>query len=80
MPDVLLAVSDIKAGYANKQVLFGVDFAVHRNEAVALLGANGSGKSTCLNAVSGFVRPWSGSIRLNGQELAGRLPHQMFRH
>jgi branched-chain amino acid transport system ATP-binding protein len=80
MPDGLLSVSGVQAGYARKQVLFGVDFAINSGEAVALLGANGSGKSTCLNAVSGFVRPWSGSIRFNGQELAGRLPHQMFRH
>jgi branched-chain amino acid transport system ATP-binding protein len=79
MPDALLTVSGIAAGYPNKQVLFGVDFAVHQGEVVALLGANGSGKSTCLNAVSGFVRPWSGSIRLDRQELAGWLPHQMFR-
>jgi branched-chain amino acid transport system ATP-binding protein len=79
MPDALLTVSGIAAGYPNKQVLFGVDFAIHQGEAVALLGANGSGKSTCLNAVSGFVRPWSGSIRLDRQELAGWLPHQMFR-
>jgi len=79
MPEPLLTVSGVAAGYANKQVLFGVDFVVHRGEIVALLGANGSGKSTCLNAVSGFVRPWSGSIRLDRQELAGRLPHQTFR-
>jgi branched-chain amino acid transport system ATP-binding protein len=80
MHDVLLAVSGIKTGYANKQVLFGVDFTVSVGEVVALLGANGSGKSTCLNSVSGFVRPWSGSIVLDGRELAGRMPHQMFRH
>ncbi|HSU05022.1 MAG TPA: ABC transporter ATP-binding protein [Acetobacteraceae bacterium] len=80
MPDALLSVSGITAGYSNKQILFGVDFAVHAGEVVALLGANGSGKSTCLNAVSGFVRPWAGSILLDGRELSGRLPHQMFRH
>ncbi len=46
-------------------ILFGVDFTINEGDAVALLGANGSGKSPCLNAVSGFVRPWSGSVRLN---------------
>ncbi len=80
MPDALLSVSGVTAGYTRKQILFGIDFAIHGGEVVALLGANGSGKSTCLNAVSGFVRPWSGSIRFDGQEFAGRLPHQMFRH
>ncbi len=80
MPDALLSVSGVTAGYTRKQILFGVDFTIGGGEVVALLGANGSGKSTCLNAVSGFVRPWSGSIRFAGKELAGRLPHQMFRH
>ena len=48
-------------------------------EVVALLGANGSGKSTVLNTVSGFVRPMAGSIKLDGEELAGKRPHQTFR-
>lgn len=80
MADALLSVGGLKVGYANRQVLLGVDFSVRQGEVVALLGANGSGKSTCLNAVSGFVRPWAGSIRLNEQEIVGGLPHQMFRH
>jgi branched-chain amino acid transport system ATP-binding protein len=79
MADALLAVSGLEAGYRQQQVLFGVDFAVRQSEVVALLGANGSGKSTVLDAVSGFVRPSAGSIRLEGAEMAGRLPHQTFR-
>jgi branched-chain amino acid transport system ATP-binding protein len=77
---MLLAAAGLEAGYPNKQILFGVDFAIETGEVVALLGANGSGKSTALNAVSGFVRPWSGSIRLEGRELAGLPPHRIFRH
>jgi branched-chain amino acid transport system ATP-binding protein len=80
MPEMLLAAAGLEAGYPNKQILFGVDFAIEAGEVVALLGANGSGKSTALNAVSGFVRPWSGSIRLEGRELAGLPPHRIFRH
>jgi len=80
MPEMLLAAAGLEAGYPNKQILFGVDFAIETGEVVALLGANGSGKSTALNAVSGFVRPWSGSIRLEGRELAGLPPHRIFRH
>jgi branched-chain amino acid transport system ATP-binding protein len=79
MPEILLAATGVEAGYAKKQILFGVDFAVASGEVVALLGANGSGKSTALNAVSGFVRPWVGSIRLGGVELAGMPAHQIFR-
>jgi branched-chain amino acid transport system ATP-binding protein len=79
MPEILLAATGVEAGYANKQILFGVDFTVASGEVVALLGANGSGKSTALNTVSGFVRPWVGSIRLGGVELAGMPAHQIFR-
>ena len=79
MPEPLLAAAGIEAGYNKKQILFGVDFAIAEGEAVALLGANGSGKSTALNTVSGFVRPWAGSIRFGGAEIAGLPPHQVFR-
>ncbi|HUN46395.1 MAG TPA: ABC transporter ATP-binding protein [Stellaceae bacterium] len=79
MPDTLLAAAGVEAGYPNKQILFGVDFTIEVGEVVALLGANGSGKSTALNAVSGFVRPWGGSIRLEARELAGLPPHRIFR-
>lgn len=79
MPEPLLVVRGVEAGYPKKQILFGIDFAVSPGEVVALLGANGSGKSTALNTLSGFVRPWTGSIRLAGEELAGRPPHYIFR-
>ena len=79
MPEALLQVAGVEAGYPGKKVLRGIDFAVREGEAVALLGANGSGKSTCLNVLSGFVRPSSGSIRLDARELAGCRPHETFR-
>jgi branched-chain amino acid transport system ATP-binding protein len=75
----MLVASGIEAGYPNKQILFGLDLRVAEGEVVALLGANGSGKSTALNAVSGFVRPWAGSIRFRGLEIAGLPPHEIFR-
>ncbi len=79
MPETLLTVRGIEAGYGSRQILFGVDLDVAEGEVVALLGANGSGKSTLLNAISGFVRPRRGSIRLDGVELAGQPPHRTFR-
>jgi ABC-type branched-subunit amino acid transport system ATPase component len=48
MPEPLLIVRGLEAGYRNRQILFGVDLDVGAGEAVALLGANGSGKSTLL--------------------------------
>jgi branched-chain amino acid transport system ATP-binding protein len=75
----IIDIRDVEAGYPNKQILFGVSFAVSKGEVVALLGTNGSGKSTVLNTLSGFVRPWAGSIRFDGEELAGKAPHEIYR-
>jgi len=79
MTEPLLAARGIEAGYGRRQILFGVDFDIAAGEVVALLGANGSGKSTALNTVSGFVRPWAGSLRFAGSEIAGAPPHRVFR-
>ena len=75
----IIEIRDLDAGYPNKQILFGLSLVVGKGEAVALLGANGSGKSTVLNTLSGFVRPWAGSIRFDGEELAGKAPHEIYR-
>ena len=77
--DALLVARGIEDGYRRRQIMFGVSFDIAPGEVVALLGANGSGKSTALNTVSGFVRPWAGSIRFDGAEIAGSPPHLVFR-
>jgi branched-chain amino acid transport system ATP-binding protein len=79
MADELLIAEKIEAGYPGKQILFGVDFTVRKGEVVVLLGANGSGKSTALNTVSGFVRPFGGRMMFNGQNIAGLPSHEIFR-
>lgn len=80
MPEPLLSVRGVRAGYRNNPILFGVDFDIQPGELVVLLGANGSGKSTTLKAVSGFVSPSSGSIVVDGAALTGRPAHIIFRH
>jgi len=75
----MLAVEALVAGYGAVRVLRGVDFTVARGEVVALLGANGSGKSTALNTISGFIQPAAGRIYLDGRDIAGRPPHWTFR-
>jgi len=69
-----LRVEALEAGYGKAQFLFGVDLEVVENELVALLGANGAGKTTLLRAISGLVRPWSGRVLLEGQDLGGLSP------
>jgi len=65
MPDPLLAVSGLRAGYGAIEILRGVDLTVGQGEIVAVLGSNGAGKSTLNRAISGVLRPWNGSIRFD---------------
>ncbi len=80
MPEPLMTVRDLHVAYGKKPILRGASFDVQAGECLTLLGANGSGKSTSLNAICGFVRPSSGSILLGGHDLAGLAPHQIFQH
>ena len=70
MSEPLLAIEAIEAKYGDFQAVFGVDLEVHAGEAVAIIGANGAGKSTLLRAIVGQVSVPSGTIRLNGEDLA----------
>ncbi len=76
-----LVLENVCAGYGAVTVLHDVSLTVREGELVALLGMNGNGKSTLLNAILGFVRPSAGSIRLDWDgesvELAGREPHRV---
>jgi branched-chain amino acid transport system ATP-binding protein len=66
-----LVVENLTAGYAKAQVLFGLSLEVGPGELVALLGANGAGKTTALRTISGLIRPWGGQIALDQQPLLG---------
>lgn len=79
MPDPLLAVRAVSAGYGQQQILFDLDLDLVSGETTVLLGANGSGKSTLLNVLAGFVRPWSGSVRLGGADITGLPVHRTVR-
>jgi ABC-2 type transport system ATP-binding protein len=61
-----LHAKGVAAGYADRTILRGLDLAVHPGEIYALLGANGAGKSTALNLFLGFLRPQSGTVRVQG--------------
>ena len=74
----LLVLDQLKAGYGKREILRGLSLCVGHSEVVALLGANGSGKSTVLNAISGFVRCSAGSIRFRGRELRNLPTHKTF--
>jgi branched-chain amino acid transport system ATP-binding protein len=63
--------------YGKAQVLFGVSLAVPAGKVVAVIGANGAGKSTTLNLVTGRVRPSAGTVRLQGESVANASTEQI---
>jgi branched-chain amino acid transport system ATP-binding protein len=65
----LLSVSALDAFYGDFQALFGIDFELEQGEAVAVIGANGAGKSTFLKSLAGLVRNRPDAIRLAGQKI-----------
>ena len=75
----LLEARGLRAGYGDLPVLAGIDLIVRRGELVAMLGANGAGKSTTLRALSGLLRPVEGAIRLDGREISGLPAHHIAR-
>src|SRR5687768_14322321 len=75
----MLEVRRLGVSYGVTEVLREVSFTVERGTITALLGGNGSGKSTLLNAISGLIAPRSGSILLEGDEVAGLSPEAMVR-
>ncbi|WP_420594221.1 ABC transporter ATP-binding protein [Deinococcus sp.] len=70
----LLALNDLHVSYGAVQALRGVSLHLHAGEVVALLGANGAGKSTTLRAISGLIKAASGQIVLEGAPLTGLNP------
>jgi branched-chain amino acid transport system ATP-binding protein len=80
MNEPILQIRSLEVGYGKHQILRGVDLEVFRREVVAVLGANGVGKTTLLNAISGFLKPTAGQIIFQGQPITGAPPHQAFRH
>jgi branched-chain amino acid transport system ATP-binding protein len=75
----MLTLDSITAGYGDATVLRNVNFTVGDGEVVALLGPNGAGKTTLLRTATGFVKPRSGRIDVNGADLTGNAPHRYTR-
>jgi branched-chain amino acid transport system ATP-binding protein len=74
MPEPLLAVDELHAGYGVTEILRGVSLAVQPGEIVAVLGSNGTGKSTLNRTISGVLLSWQGSIRFAGVPIERKKP------
>jgi branched-chain amino acid transport system ATP-binding protein len=72
----LLALDDVSAHYGGVQALKGVSLRVEEGEVVTLIGANGAGKTSTLSAISGLLPPTSGTMSLDGKDLAGVPAHR----
>lgn len=73
----MLSVDEINVFYGDLQALWDVSFNVDKGDIVGIVGSNGAGKTTALRAISGLVRPRTGSIQFLGQDLARIPPHRI---
>ena len=73
----LLKVSDIHVSYGSIRAIKGISFEVNEGEIVTLIGANGAGKSTTLNTVSGLLRPTEGTIEFDGKVINNLPAHKL---
>jgi branched-chain amino acid transport system ATP-binding protein len=73
----LLSVESVKVSYGAIQALRGVSMSVGKGEVVALIGANGAGKTSTLRAVSGMLKPVGGRISFLGEDITGKKAHQL---
>ena len=73
----ILEVKDLNVSYGGIKAVKNISFQVPKGEVVTLIGANGAGKSSTLRSIVGLVKPASGSILLDGEEIAGKAPEQI---
>ncbi len=76
MAQAILEVKDLQSGYGETQILFGVSFKVEKGTITSILGPNGAGKSTTLWTIMSVVKPWGGSVKLEGQDVTYLPTHE----
>jgi len=77
MGSSLLEIRDLVTQYGEIVALHGISLEVREGEIVALIGANGAGKSTTLMTISGVLKPTRGEVVFDGQEIQGQAPHEI---
>ena len=75
----MLKVNDINVYYGPIHAIKGISFEVHPGEVVALIGANGAGKSTVLKTISGLLRPKTGGVVFDGRDITKTDAHKIVR-
>ena len=77
---IMLKVTDLTVHYGGIEALKGISFEVNQGQIVTLIGANGAGKSTTLNTVSGLLKPKSGTIEFEGKSIVGVPANRIVSH
>jgi branched-chain amino acid transport system ATP-binding protein len=77
MSDPILTVADLRVSYGRVEAVRGVSFTAERGSLVTLVGANGAGKSSVINAVSGMLRPAGGRITFEGSDITRTPAHKL---
>src|SRR3979409_1965253 len=72
-----LSLANVHAFYGDSHILHGVSFSQQPGGVLALLGRNGAGKTTCISAIIGFLKPRDGEIRLFGESIEGLSPERI---
>jgi branched-chain amino acid transport system ATP-binding protein len=75
----MLSVSNLHAAYGKVEVLHGISLDVPKGKLVTLIGSNGAGKTTTMRAITGMIKPKSGSVKLDGKEMSGMDSHKIAR-
>jgi branched-chain amino acid transport system ATP-binding protein len=75
----MLKVTDLTVNYGAIEAVRGVSFDVPEGQVVAIIGANGAGKSTTLNTIGGLLKPVRGKVELNGKDITGLRADQVAR-
>src|SRR3989339_2240104 len=73
----MLELANVHSSYGDSHVLHGVSWKVDTGAAVALLGRNGMGKTTCVHTIVGLIAARNGKITFGGKEITGLCPHKI---
>lgn len=75
----MLTINNLHAAYGKVEVLHGISLEVPKGKLVTLIGSNGAGKTTTMRAISGMIKPRSGSVTLGGKDVTGLDSHKIAR-
>lgn len=75
-----LVADSIRQGYGDNVVIDGISFELEKGSLISVLGPNGSGKSTLIRTVCGMMKPWSGSLSVDGKDISDMEPKELSRN